>query len=412
MDKRLLANGYLAWFLCAVLNACSEKLFKMHYILHSSMTCSHREHFDMEMCEVCENHWAKRHNYRRDLHDNVTQPTWLLQSKTGGTASDKINDCYCVYHSEGPGGAAAHCVWNCFSINVGACGSEEQAAFGFRCSHTRPFLVCRMHFLGFCCAPSWQPAGHPTLSPAETAWQLVTAVKVERWGRQTPNEALLLMRLGSSLSVSAAAALSVCTSFCFLSFPQQLQGFCLKHGNSAQTLACQQSTPACFPLDGFEFMNTKMRDLKHMVWLLWLHSQIELMWPLVPALLPPFLYVTTWTDCLAAYFNLSLSSLPVQCALSFCLKLASFIEVDKLINTANYSSTSTEETLQLIVGRVNELQWRPLRISYKCQHDCCPLNGDEHWHRGSGEEMNGSRPRTQQSITADIWISRCCSKSS
>lgn len=160
-DKWLLANGYLAWFLWAILNACSDKLFKMHYILYSNMTCSHREHFDMEMCNVCENHWAKHHNYRRDLHDNVTQPTWLLQSKTGGAATDKINDCDCVYHSEGPGGTAAPCVWNCFSINVGACGSDERAALGFRCSHTRPFLVCTMHFLGFCCAPSWQPACEP-----------------------------------------------------------------------------------------------------------------------------------------------------------------------------------------------------------------------------------------------------------
>lgn len=45
---------------------------------------------------------------------------------------------------------------------------------------------------------------------AVTVWQLVTAVKVERWGWEKPNEVLLLMRLGLiSLSLSCSSVIGM-----------------------------------------------------------------------------------------------------------------------------------------------------------------------------------------------------------
>lgn len=83
--------------------------------------------------------------------------------------------------------------------------------------------------------PASQPAAQSRLVAAER--QLVTAAKVERW--ENPNEVFFFTNEACSdpvCSVSAATGLSVCTTSCFLSVAQQLQGCCLKHSNSAKTL--------------------------------------------------------------------------------------------------------------------------------------------------------------------------------
>lgn len=114
--------------------------------------------------------------------------------------------------------------------------------------------------------------------------------------------------------------------------------------NTAQTpLACGHSISAGFPQEGSEFMNIKMRDLKHVggdFFFLPRRTQIELMWLAVLALSLPFpCHTHCWSNWLTFHliFSFYFTHSCFGALYRSCWKLATFIGVDKYINAADYS---------------------------------------------------------------------------